>query len=138
MALVIAMLNFMKTIPACVSPGTGKNGSTVAVSYRSYVIRIIHHFLFGFFFYLALFYPTYLAYSTLVLCYLSQQYNECLQGTSVLSPAGPLFCLVIPAWVIAYKSDQVENTSMIIYKRSRLDCRLFSMVTLSCTCCCLV
>jgi len=27
-------------------------------------------------------------------------------GTSVLSPAGPLFCLVIPAWVIAYKSDQ--------------------------------
>jgi len=56
-ALVIAMLNFMKSIPACVSPGTGKNGSTVA-------------------------------------------------GTSVLSPAGPLFCLVIPAWVIAYKSDQ--------------------------------
>jgi len=27
-------------------------------------------------------------------------------GTSVLSPSLPLFCLVIPAWVIAYKSDQ--------------------------------
>ena len=54
-ALVIAMLNFMKSLPACVSQGTGKNGSTVAVSYRSYVIRIIHHFLFGFFFYLASF-----------------------------------------------------------------------------------
>merc|ERR1719342_749641 len=51
------MLNFMKTIPACVSPGTGRNGATVA-------------------------------------------------GTSVLSPSLPLFCLVIPAWVIAYKSDQ--------------------------------
>ena len=31
-ALVIAMLNFMKSLPACVSQGTGKNGSTVAVS----------------------------------------------------------------------------------------------------------
>ena len=31
-AISIAMINFMKTIPACISPGTGKNGSTVAVS----------------------------------------------------------------------------------------------------------
>ena len=31
-AMVIAMLNFIKSIPACVSPGKGKNGSTVAVS----------------------------------------------------------------------------------------------------------
>ena len=31
-AMVIAMLNFIKSIPACVTPGKGKNGSTVAVS----------------------------------------------------------------------------------------------------------
>ena len=28
----IAMINFIKSIPACISPGSGKNGSTVAVS----------------------------------------------------------------------------------------------------------
>ena len=33
-AMGIAILNFVKSIPACVSPGTGKNGSTVAVSVK--------------------------------------------------------------------------------------------------------
>jgi len=37
-------------------------------------------------------------------------------GTSVLSPASPLFLLVIPAWVIAYKSDQnVYHDHPIMY-----------------------
>ena len=34
---------------------------------------------------------------------------QLFKGTSVLSPASPLFLLVIPAWVIAYKSDQVKK-----------------------------
>jgi len=66
-AMVIAILNFIKSIPACVSPGKGKNGSTVA-------------------------------------------------GTSVLSPSLPLLCLVVPAWVIAYKSDQnIFHSQPILY-----------------------
>lgn len=37
-------------------------------------------------------------------------------GTSVLSPASPLFLLVIPAWVIAYKSDQnIYHSHPIMY-----------------------
>jgi len=37
-------------------------------------------------------------------------------GTSVLSPASPLFLLVIPAWVIAYKSDQnIYHSHPILY-----------------------
>ena len=36
------------------------------------------------------------------------------QGTSVLSPATPLLCVIIPAWVIAYKSDQVHTMRMIM------------------------
>jgi len=37
-------------------------------------------------------------------------------GTSVLSPASPLFLLVIPAWVIAYKSDQnIYHDHPILY-----------------------
>ena len=40
----------------------------------------------------------------------------CLQGTSVLSPASPLSLLVIPAWVIAYKSDQnIYHSHPILY-----------------------
>lgn len=31
-AISVASLNFLKSIPACISPGQGKNGSTVAVS----------------------------------------------------------------------------------------------------------
>ena len=31
-AITIATINFLKSIPACISPGKGKNGSTVAVS----------------------------------------------------------------------------------------------------------
>ena len=31
-AISVASLNFLKSIPACISPGKGKNGSTVAVS----------------------------------------------------------------------------------------------------------
>ena len=31
-AMTIATINFIKSIPACISPGKGKNGSTVAVS----------------------------------------------------------------------------------------------------------
>ena len=31
-AVSVASLNFLKSIPACISPGKGKNGSTVAVS----------------------------------------------------------------------------------------------------------
>jgi len=66
-AMTIAMINFIKSIPACISPGKGKNGSTVA-------------------------------------------------GTSVLSPASPLFLLVVPAWVIAYKSDQnIYHDHPILY-----------------------
>jgi len=66
-AISVASLNFLKSIPACISPGKGKNGSTVA-------------------------------------------------GTSVLSPASPLFLLVIPAWVIAYKSDQnIYHDHPILY-----------------------
>ena len=38
---------------------------------------------------------------------------DMFQGTSVLSPASPLFLLVIPAWVIAYKSDQVRSAEML-------------------------
>ena len=34
----------------------------------------------------------------------------------MLSPASPLFLLVIPAWVIAYKSDQVS----IMYRGGKL------------------
>ena len=38
------------------------------------------------------------------------------QGTSVLSPASPLFLLVIPAWTIAYKSDQnIYHDHPILY-----------------------
>jgi len=66
-AITIATINFLKSIPACISPGKGKNGSTVA-------------------------------------------------GTSVLSPASPLFLLVVPAWVIAYKSDQnIYHDNPILY-----------------------
>jgi len=66
-AMTIATINFIKSIPACISPGKGKNGSTVA-------------------------------------------------GTSVLSPASPLFLLVVPAWVIAYKSDQnIYHDHPILY-----------------------
>lgn len=37
-------------------------------------------------------------------------------GTSVLSPASPLLLLVIPAWVIAYKSDQnIFHAQPILY-----------------------
>jgi len=37
-------------------------------------------------------------------------------GTSVLSPASPLSLLVIPAWVIAYKSDQnIYHSHPILY-----------------------
>merc|ERR1719336_3507136 len=37
-------------------------------------------------------------------------------GTSVLSPASPLLLLVIPAWVIAYKSDQnIYHSHPILY-----------------------
>merc|ERR1719309_1174915 len=37
-------------------------------------------------------------------------------GTSVLSPASPLLLLVIPAWVIAYKSDQnIYHSHPIMY-----------------------
>ena len=32
LAISIALINFIKSIPACISPGKGKNGSTVAVS----------------------------------------------------------------------------------------------------------
>ena len=39
-----------------------------------------------------------------------------MQGTSVLSPASPLLLLVIPAWVIAYKSDQnIFHAQPILY-----------------------
>ena len=31
-AMSMAIINFVKSIPACISPGSGKNGSTVAVS----------------------------------------------------------------------------------------------------------
>merc|ERR1719351_232263 len=66
-AITIATINFLKSIPACISPGKGKNGATVA-------------------------------------------------GTSVLSPASPLFLLVVPAWVIAYKSDQnIYHDNPILY-----------------------
>ena len=30
--MVMAIFNVCKTIPACISPGAGKNGSTIAVS----------------------------------------------------------------------------------------------------------
>jgi len=37
-------------------------------------------------------------------------------GTSVLSPASPLLFLIIPAWVIAYKSDQnIYHSQPIMY-----------------------
>jgi len=37
-------------------------------------------------------------------------------GTSVLSPATPLLCVIIPAWVIAYKSDQaIYHEQPILY-----------------------
>jgi len=65
--MVMAIFNVCKTIPACISPGAGKNGSTIA-------------------------------------------------GTSVLSPAPPLLLLVIPAAVIAFKSDQgVFHNHPILY-----------------------
>ena len=38
------------------------------------------------------------------------------QGTSVLSPASPLLFLVVPAWTIAYKSDQnIYHDHPILY-----------------------
>jgi len=44
-------------------------------------------------------------------------------GTSVLSPASPLCLLVIPAWVIAYKSDQnIYHSHPILY------CLLFGLI----------
>jgi len=66
-ALIIGGINLVKTIPACVSGGSGKNGSSVA-------------------------------------------------GTSVLSPMMPLLCVIVPAGVIAYKSEQaVFHDHPILY-----------------------
>jgi len=66
-AVIIGGINLCKTIPACVSGGSGKNGSSVA-------------------------------------------------GTSVLSPMMPLLCVIVPAGVIAYKSEQaVFHDHPILY-----------------------
>jgi len=66
-ALLIGGFNLVKTLPACVSGGSGKNGSSVA-------------------------------------------------GTSVLSPMMPLLCVIVPAAVIAFKSEQaVFHNHPILY-----------------------
>ena len=131
------MLNFMKPIPACVSPGTGKNGSTVAVSYRSYVIRIIHHFFFGFFL------------SCFILSYLpSVQYSSSILFISALQRVFAGHECVVSSWsTLLSRHSRLGDRLQIWSGREQLYdyietitsyCRLFSMVTLSCTCCCLV